>query len=40
MPDRRMKSQAYISKLVREPLGVLPVRLRGGSMTGAGLSTS
>ncbi|CAM5516620.1 hypothetical protein SMICM304S_00239 [Streptomyces microflavus] len=39
-PERRMKSHAYISKLPREALGVLLVRLRGGSITGAGWSTS
>lgn len=40
MPDSRMNSQACISKLPREALPVFLVRLRGGSMTGAGWSTS
>ena len=38
-PDRRMKSQAAISKLPRVDFGVFLVRLRGASMRGAGLST-
>ncbi len=39
MPDRRMNSQAASSKLPRVDRGVFLVRLRGASISGAGLST-